>query len=131
MYTCFSLVIFDIFMIKLAAAAECTECPKLEEGHVPQCPIASNATGLLYVIRSWVRGVFVLMILLGSTWVFGFFYVNKDSLFMAYIFTILNSLQGLFIFVFHCLTNEKVGVWMDRCVGKWIPWWNVERYMYE
>lgn len=27
---------------------------------------------------------------------------------MAYLFTITNSLQGLFIFVFNCLTNEKV-----------------------
>jgi len=27
---------------------------------------------------------------------------------MAYLFTITNSLQGLFIFIFNCLTNEKV-----------------------
>src|SRR6218665_1951681 len=43
--TCFSLVIFEIFTAKLATAVECTELPKLEEGHVPQCPIASDATG--------------------------------------------------------------------------------------
>jgi len=37
-------VIFEIFTVKLTAIAECTEFSKLEEGHVPQCPIASDAT---------------------------------------------------------------------------------------
>lgn len=27
---------------------------------------------------------------------------------MAYVFSALNSLQGCFIFVFHCVQNEKV-----------------------
>jgi len=42
---CFSLVIFTFFTVKLAEAAECTEFPKLVGEHVPQCPIASDATG--------------------------------------------------------------------------------------
>jgi len=46
--TCFSLVIFEIFTVKLAAAAECTQFPKLEVGHMPQCPIASDATALTH-----------------------------------------------------------------------------------
>jgi len=32
------------------------------------------------------------------------------KLVMAYIFTILNSLQGLFIFIFHCILNDKVNI---------------------
>jgi len=52
----------------------------------------------------------VLIVLLGPTWAFGLFYVNTESIIMAYLFTILNSLQGVFIFVFHCLMNEKVSV---------------------
>jgi len=40
---CVSLVIFEILTVKLTEAAGCTEFPKLE-GHVPQCPIASDAT---------------------------------------------------------------------------------------
>ena len=51
----------------------------------------------------------MLVVLLGLTWVFGFMYVNEDSLAFAYIFTILNSLQGLFIFIFHCFMDRKVG----------------------
>ena len=35
-------------------------------------------------------------------------YVNEDTIVMAYLFTILNSLQGLFIFIFHCFMDKKV-----------------------
>jgi len=41
----FSLAIFEICIVKLAAAAECTEFAKREKGHVPQCPIGSDDTG--------------------------------------------------------------------------------------
>jgi len=58
--------------------------------------------------RSWIKGAIVLIVLLGPTWAFGLFYINTQSVVMAYLFTILNSLQGVFIFVFHCLMNEKV-----------------------
>jgi hypothetical protein len=50
----------------------------------------------------------MLVFLLGLTWTFGLLYLNQESVVMAYIFTVLNSLQGLFIFVFHCIQNEKV-----------------------
>lgn len=49
-----------------------------------------------------------MVFLLGLTWTFGLLYLNQESVTMAYIFTTLNSLQGLFIFVFHCIQNEKV-----------------------
>lgn len=50
----------------------------------------------------------MLVFLLGLTWTFGLLYLNEESVIMAYIFTVLNSLQGLFIFFFHCVQNEKV-----------------------
>ena len=56
----------------------------------------------------WLKGASVLVVLLGLTWLFGLFYVDSELIFMAYIFTLLNSLQGLFIFVFHCLMSDKV-----------------------
>lgn len=34
---------------------------------------------------------------------------------MAYLFAALNSLQGCFIFIFHCVQNEKVRVSNRRC----------------
>lgn len=58
--------------------------------------------------RAWLRGAIVLVFLLGLTWTFGFLYLNKESIAMAYVFAALNSLQGCFIFVFHCVQNEKV-----------------------
>ncbi|XP_065275719.1 adhesion G protein-coupled receptor E5-like [Emys orbicularis] len=45
---------------------------------------------------------------LGTTWIFGLFQFNQRSLVVSYIFTILNSLQGLFIFLLHCLINKQV-----------------------
>jgi latrophilin 1 len=56
----------------------------------------------------------VLVFLLGLTWTFGFLYLNQESVAMAYLFTFLNSLQGFFIFSFHCVQNEKVSCFW-RC----------------
>ncbi|XP_059142869.1 adhesion G protein-coupled receptor L3-like isoform X2 [Physella acuta] len=57
---------------------------------------------------AWLKGAIVLAILLGLTWLLGVLYLNEESVVIAYCFTILNSLQGMFIFFFHCIRNEKV-----------------------
>lgn len=74
-------------------------------------------------IPTWLKGSAVLVVLLGLTWVFGFMYVNEDSLFFAYVFTSLNSLQGLFIFIFHCFMDRKVKKEYRRAIykAKWLP----------
>ncbi|XP_052777058.1 adhesion G protein-coupled receptor L2-like [Mya arenaria] len=59
-------------------------------------------------IRAWIQGALALEVLLGLTWVFGYFYISEEALPFAYLFTIFNSLQGLFIFVFHCVLNKKI-----------------------
>ncbi|XP_020656027.3 adhesion G protein-coupled receptor E5 isoform X1 [Pogona vitticeps] len=46
--------------------------------------------------------------ILGTTWIFGMFQISNNTLVMSYIFTILNSLQGLFIFLLHCLLKKQV-----------------------
>ncbi|XP_060590681.1 adhesion G protein-coupled receptor L3-like isoform X2 [Ruditapes philippinarum] len=61
-----------------------------------------------YNIKSWIQGALAMEVLLGLTWVFGYFYISEEAIPIAYLFTIFNSLQGLFIFVFHCLLNKKV-----------------------
>ncbi|KAM9242400.1 adhesion G protein-coupled receptor E5 isoform 2-T2 [Dugong dugon] len=45
---------------------------------------------------------------LGSTWVFGLFLFDPRSWVLSYIFSILNCLQGFFLFLLHCLLNKKV-----------------------
>ena len=45
-------------------------------------------------MRGWLRGSVMLLCLLGTTWLFGFLYINNTStIIFAYVFTILNSLQ--------------------------------------
>ncbi|KAF6723919.1 CD97 antigen [Oryzias melastigma] len=48
------------------------------------------------------------MCILGLMWVFGAFLFQEGTAVMAYIFTILNSLQGTLIFIMHCLLSKQV-----------------------
>ncbi|XP_019754773.2 latrophilin Cirl isoform X3 [Dendroctonus ponderosae] len=72
---------------------------------------------------AWLKGAFVLVFLLGLTWIFGFLYVNQESVAMAYLFATFNSFQGFFIFVFHCVQNEKVRKEYRKFIRKhsWLP----------
>ncbi|XP_053445507.1 adhesion G-protein coupled receptor D1 [Nycticebus coucang] len=54
------------------------------------------------------KAVAVLLPILGTSWVFGVLAVNDRAVVFQYMFAILNSLQGLFIFLFHCLLNSEV-----------------------
>lgn len=48
------------------------------------------------------------LLVLGCTWVFGLFLFDPRSQVLAYAFSILNCLQGFFLFLLHCLLNKKV-----------------------
>uniref|UniRef100_A0A671FNF0 Adhesion G protein-coupled receptor D1 n=1 Tax=Rhinolophus ferrumequinum TaxID=59479 RepID=A0A671FNF0_RHIFE len=54
------------------------------------------------------KAVAVLLPILGTAWVFGVLAVNNQALVFQYVFAVLNSLQGFFIFLFHCLLNSEV-----------------------
>ena len=56
------------------------------------------------------------LFVLGCTWVFGLFLFDHSSWVLCYTFSILNCLQGLFLFVLYCLLNKKVG-----CRQGWDP----------
>ena len=64
----------------------------------------------------YMKGVGVLVCLLGSTWIFGLLLLAFNNLFIAYAFTILNSLQGVGIFVFQCLLNPQTKQILRRLV---------------
>ncbi|XP_061871322.1 adhesion G protein-coupled receptor E3-like [Colius striatus] len=46
--------------------------------------------------------------ILGCTWGLGLLQAQGDNIVVAFIFTIVNSLQGAFIFLVHCVLNQQV-----------------------
>ncbi|XP_058390169.1 adhesion G-protein coupled receptor G6 isoform X7 [Diceros bicornis minor] len=71
------------------------------------------------VLRN-LRSVVSLTFLLGMTWGFAFFAWGPLNVPFMYLFSIFNSLQGLFIFIFHCAMKENVQKQWRRhlCCGR-------------
>ncbi|XP_051775473.1 adhesion G-protein coupled receptor G6 isoform X2 [Erpetoichthys calabaricus] len=79
----------------------------------------TNRTMREEVLRN-LRSVVSLTFLLGMTWGFAFFAWGPVHLAFTYLFAIFNSLQGLFIFIFHCALKENVQKQWRRylCCGR-------------
>ncbi|XP_071474704.1 adhesion G protein-coupled receptor E2-like [Marmota flaviventris] len=62
------------------------------------------------------------LFILGCTWCLGVLQVGSLAPIMAYLFTIVNSLQGVFIFLVYCLLSQQVQEqyrkWLER-IWKW------------
>ncbi|XP_065916119.1 uncharacterized protein [Dysidea avara] len=69
------------------------------------------------VVKSLLKATVVLLPLLGLTWVFGLLAVNKNTSVFAWLFTVLNSLQGLFLLSFHVIRNDKVRARIKKIFG--------------
>uniref|UniRef100_A0A8C9TY13 Adhesion G protein-coupled receptor D1 n=1 Tax=Scleropages formosus TaxID=113540 RepID=A0A8C9TY13_SCLFO len=59
-------------------------------------------------VKLTAKAVAVLLPILGISWIFGVLAINGHSLLFQYLFAVFNSLQGFFIFLFHCLLNSEV-----------------------
>ncbi|XP_072347272.1 adhesion G protein-coupled receptor E3-like [Scyliorhinus torazame] len=59
-------------------------------------------------VRSFTCTAIAQLVILGGTWILGFFHFTDETTTIAYIFTTANSLQGVFIFVLHCLMCKQV-----------------------
>ncbi|XP_065669393.1 uncharacterized protein LOC100198758 isoform X3 [Hydra vulgaris] len=59
-------------------------------------------------LRKMARLTLLLMPIFGLTWVFGLLAINQQTIIFQYIFTAINSFQGLFIFICYCLLNNEV-----------------------
>lgn len=59
---------------------------------------------------------FAQLFILGCTWVLGIFQIGPVASVMAYLFTVVNSLQGAFIFLIHCLLSRQVREEYRRCL---------------
>ncbi|PAV90498.1 hypothetical protein WR25_27150 isoform B [Diploscapter pachys] len=79
-------------------------------------------------IIGWLKGSATLLCLLGITWLFGFLTAVKGGTgtVFAWIFTILNCTQGIFIFVLHVVMNEKVRVALLRWLRKGVCCWSAD-----
>lgn len=84
-------VTFSLIMYKLATRPPNAADPE------------RGSEGLLKIKRA-----FGILILVGITWMFGFFAVSEARLVFHYLFAIFNSLQGFAIFVFYCVIQKKV-----------------------
>lgn len=64
-------------------------------------------------VKAGIKASMVILPLLGLTWLFGLLGFSSDTIVFKYMFAILNSLQGLMIFIFHCALNKEVRkVWV-------------------
>ncbi|XP_022786826.1 adhesion G protein-coupled receptor L3-like isoform X1 [Stylophora pistillata] len=59
-------------------------------------------------VKAGVKASAVVLPLLGVTWLFGLLSINTSTIGFQYVFVIFNSLQGLMIFIFHCLLNKQI-----------------------
>uniref|UniRef100_A0A8C5DLH6 Adhesion G protein-coupled receptor L4 n=1 Tax=Gouania willdenowi TaxID=441366 RepID=A0A8C5DLH6_GOUWI len=59
-------------------------------------------------IRSCARGAMALLFVLGATWTFGVLHILNETTLTAYLFTIANTFQGMFIFIFLCVMSRKI-----------------------
>ncbi|KPP66637.1 CD97 antigen precursor-like [Scleropages formosus] len=59
-------------------------------------------------IRTFTITAIAQLCVLGIMWIFGCFQFEESMLAMSYLFTIFNSLQGVLIFVMHCLLSKQV-----------------------
>uniref|UniRef100_A0A914PS58 Uncharacterized protein n=1 Tax=Panagrolaimus davidi TaxID=227884 RepID=A0A914PS58_9BILA len=68
-------------------------------------------------VLGWLKGSGTLLCLLGITWLFGFICaIPGTHIVFAYIFAILNTLQGVFIFILHVVFNDKVRAVLVRAM---------------
>ena len=56
-------------------------------------------------------------VLMGITWILGVFAIGELTFTFQLLFTIFNSLQGFFIFVFYCAMNKEAVVEWKRVLG--------------
>ncbi|KAI8493085.1 hypothetical protein Bbelb_290890 [Branchiostoma belcheri] len=113
----FNLLIFILVMRKLVREEK------------KQKELRGIGADAIEVDREWItrqiRRACSIMALFGLTWVFGFLVIDDARTVFAYLFCIFNTLQGLFIFIFHCVMREDMTKWRKKltcwkfiCTGK-------------
>ncbi|XP_056426697.1 adhesion G protein-coupled receptor E1-like [Hyla sarda] len=78
----------------------------------------SNVSTLKHT-RLMTFKAFSQLFILGCTWIIGLFQFGPGAIVASYIFTICNSLQGVYIFIVHCLLNRQVREEYSRAFFRW------------
>ncbi|XP_068737030.1 adhesion G protein-coupled receptor L3-like [Montipora capricornis] len=66
----------------------------------------------LNALKTTIKACVILFPLLGVTWLFGLLSLAEGGAVTQYAFTLFNSIQGLLIFLLHCVRNSEVrSVW--------------------
>ncbi|XP_069005010.1 adhesion G protein-coupled receptor E5 [Embiotoca jacksoni] len=73
----------------------------------------------LQKIKAFTITAVAQLCVLGTMWIFGCFQFEESTIAMSYLFTIFGSLQGVMLFVMHCLFSKQVreeyGNILSRC----------------
>ncbi|XP_038058916.1 adhesion G-protein coupled receptor G2-like isoform X5 [Patiria miniata] len=73
-------------------------------------------------VAAQLRATVSVTILLGLTWILGFFAIGAASLTFSYLFAAFNSLQGFAVFVFQCLLQREMRQrWVQACCPNCAP----------
>ncbi|RVE69626.1 hypothetical protein OJAV_G00079880 [Oryzias javanicus] len=62
----------------------------------------------LQKIKAFTITAVAQLCILGTMWIFGCFQFEKGTIAMTYLFTIFGSLQGVMLFVMHCLLSKQI-----------------------
>ena len=75
-----------------------------------------SGTYFLLLLRMLTFKATAQLFILGCTWFLGILQVGLAARVMAYLFTIINSLQGVFIFLVYCLLSQQVNSGLFLCI---------------
>lgn len=79
-----------------------------DENGLDSVALSTPCASLLLLLRMLTFKATAQLLILGCTWCLGILQVGPAAHAMAYLFTIINSLQGVFIFLVYCLLSQQV-----------------------
>nr|XP_054774763.1 uncharacterized protein LOC129282933 [Lytechinus pictus] len=103
------IILFNLFVMVRVVR----QIAKMADGPTLQSDVKSR-------VRHGVKAIFVLLPIMGLTWVFAFLAIERASVAFQYIFVISNSFQGVFIFFVHFIRNSEVRHAVKRRRDRWL-----------
>ncbi|XP_041452563.1 uncharacterized protein LOC121405705 isoform X2 [Lytechinus variegatus] len=103
------IILFNLFVMVRVVR----QIAKMADGPTLQSDVKSR-------VRHGVKAIFVLLPIMGLTWVFAFLAIERASVVFQYIFVISNSFQGVFIFFVHFVRNSEVRHAVKRRRERWL-----------